>query len=309
MKFEYDSRKNCASQMKSTHNFFSAAHFAKPLPTVNCQLSTVNWIYTFSAKEKDTETGLSYFGARYYSSDLSIWLSVDPMSDKYPSLSPYAYCADNPVKLVDPNGDTIVIIGENGTHYKYMPGENCPNGVDYPTSQYWNRLNDINNDKAGKVVVTALHNDETAYYISNKSIKGDNTGRFLERTNTVYMGGHYLKKGELAHELFHAYQKKMGQGGESIHNEVEAYMFQALLDNDFFLLSQRSGMNGKDEDYNLAVINLFCNRDYSNFDKYFNTITKGFKNNAVANEKGTYKDMDDSINQKKTNLVKQFFLP
>ena len=105
MKFEYDSRKNCASQMKSTHNFFSAAHFAKPLPTVNCQLSTVNWIYTFSAKERDTETGLSYFGSRYYSSDLSVWLSVDPMSDKYPSLSPYVYCADNPVKLVDPNGE------------------------------------------------------------------------------------------------------------------------------------------------------------------------------------------------------------
>ena len=62
-------------------------------------------MYTFSAKEKDTETGLSYFGSRYYSSDLSIWLSVDPMSDKYPSLSPYTYCADNPVKLVDPNGE------------------------------------------------------------------------------------------------------------------------------------------------------------------------------------------------------------
>jgi RHS repeat-associated protein len=63
--------------------------------------------YTFSAKERDSETGLSYFGARYYSSDLSIWLSVDPMSDKYPSLSPYVYCANNPVKLVDPNGDTL----------------------------------------------------------------------------------------------------------------------------------------------------------------------------------------------------------
>ena len=60
--------------------------------------------YTFSAKEKDTETRYSYFGARYYSSDLSIWLSVDPMSDKYPSLSPYVYCADNPVELVDPKG-------------------------------------------------------------------------------------------------------------------------------------------------------------------------------------------------------------
>ena len=107
MKPEYDSRKICTSRMKR-EQFFSEAHFAMPLPTVNCQLSTVNWIHTFSAKEKDTETGLSYFGSRYYSSDLSIWLSVDPMSDKYPSLSPYTYCANNPVKLVDPNGETFV---------------------------------------------------------------------------------------------------------------------------------------------------------------------------------------------------------
>ncbi|MCR4737382.1 MAG: RHS repeat-associated core domain-containing protein [Bacteroidales bacterium] len=60
--------------------------------------------FTFSAKEKDSETGYSYFGSRYYSSDLSIWLSVDPMSGKYPSLSPYVYCADNPVRCVDPEG-------------------------------------------------------------------------------------------------------------------------------------------------------------------------------------------------------------
>ena len=76
-------------------------------PSDHCLLITTNWSHTFSAKERDAETGLSYFGARYYSSDLSIWLSVDPMSDKYPSLSPYVYCADNPVKLVDPNGEEI----------------------------------------------------------------------------------------------------------------------------------------------------------------------------------------------------------
>ena len=55
----------------------------------------------------DQETGLYYYGARYYSPTLSIWASVDPMSDKYPSLSPYAYCANNPVILVDPNGREI----------------------------------------------------------------------------------------------------------------------------------------------------------------------------------------------------------
>ena len=59
-----------------------------------------------TGKERDSETGFSYFGARYYDSDMSgLFLSVDPMSDKYPNISPYAYCAWNPVKLVDPNGE------------------------------------------------------------------------------------------------------------------------------------------------------------------------------------------------------------
>ena len=44
--------------------------------------------------------------ARHYHSDLSIWLSVDPMSDKYPGVSPYTYCGDNPVRLVDEDGRT-----------------------------------------------------------------------------------------------------------------------------------------------------------------------------------------------------------
>ena len=42
--------------------------------------------------------------ARHYTSDLSLWLSVDPMANKYPGLSPYTYCGNNPVKLVDPDG-------------------------------------------------------------------------------------------------------------------------------------------------------------------------------------------------------------
>ena len=64
-----------------------------------------------TGKEKDSESGFYYFGARYYDCDLSgLFLSVDPMSDKYPSLSPYAYCAWNPVKLVDPDGKDGVCV-------------------------------------------------------------------------------------------------------------------------------------------------------------------------------------------------------
>ena len=50
---------------------------------------------------------ISSSSARYYNSDLSIWLSVDPLSDKYPNLSPYTYCADNPVRLVDEDGREV----------------------------------------------------------------------------------------------------------------------------------------------------------------------------------------------------------
>ena len=65
--------------------------------------------FTFTGKEKDEETGYGYFSARYMDHELlTMWLSVDPMADKYPSTSPYAYCVWNPVKLVDPDGmDTI----------------------------------------------------------------------------------------------------------------------------------------------------------------------------------------------------------
>ena len=72
---------------------------------LNSSFLILNWSYTFSAKEKDSETGLSYFGSRYYSSELSVWLSVDPQAAKYPSLSPYTYCANNPVRVVDPDGE------------------------------------------------------------------------------------------------------------------------------------------------------------------------------------------------------------
>ena len=65
-----------------------------------------NFCFVFTGKEKDSETGFYYFEARYYDPALSgLFLSVDPMADKYPSVSPYAYCAWNPVKLVDPDGE------------------------------------------------------------------------------------------------------------------------------------------------------------------------------------------------------------
>jgi len=64
--------------------------------------------YQFTGYEKDQETGLHYAEARYYDSWLSTFNSTDPMWYKYPHLSPYAYCADNPVNFIDPDGRAVL---------------------------------------------------------------------------------------------------------------------------------------------------------------------------------------------------------
>lgn len=79
--------------------------------------------YKFNGKEKDEESGYHYYGARYLNNDLSIWLSVDPMSDKLPHLTSYNYCANNPVMLVDPDGrdNVIYLVNLQGKNQKVNP--------------------------------------------------------------------------------------------------------------------------------------------------------------------------------------------
>ena len=62
--------------------------------------------YKYNGKELDRKGGLDWYdyGARMYDAVLGRWHTVDPMSEKYYGVSPYLYCANNPILLVDPNG-------------------------------------------------------------------------------------------------------------------------------------------------------------------------------------------------------------
>ncbi|WBV60214.1 RHS repeat-associated core domain-containing protein [Chryseobacterium camelliae] len=80
--------------------------------------------YKFNAKELDSETGLYYYGARYYNPRISIWYGVDPLAVYNPVMesqfygdgqhnggsfywgnnNPYIYTYQNPIKYIDPNG-------------------------------------------------------------------------------------------------------------------------------------------------------------------------------------------------------------
>ena len=103
-------------------------------------------------EQRDEETGYGYFGARYMDHELmTMWLSVDPMADKYPSISPYAYCAWNPVKLVDPDGREIWL--PSGKEYK---ANMDATGLDESDAAVVNALNEICKSDEGLLMINKL---------------------------------------------------------------------------------------------------------------------------------------------------------
>ena len=167
---------------------------------------TTSWNapYTFSGKEKDVETGYGYFGARYYDSGLSIWLSVDPMSDKYPSMSPYNYCANNPVILVDPDGNEI---------------------IPYGLLVHWGA--DLGGNSRLDQSMTIGMYTVTPFYDSNKNLIGYNAGLFIRDAagNETFRTDYQFAPGDLEQfksdiEIYELAAKLIYSSGEPDWNSV-----------------------------------------------------------------------------------------
>ena len=73
--------------------------------------------YRFNGKELDEETGLYYYGARYMNPRLSIWYATDPMQEKYVGFSTYSITANNPIILLDDDGESFKAAA---TAWKYI---------------------------------------------------------------------------------------------------------------------------------------------------------------------------------------------
>lgn len=65
--------------------------------------------YLYNGKELDRMHGLDWYdyGARMYDPIIGRWTNIDPLAEKYYNINPYAYCADNPVRYIDPDGARI----------------------------------------------------------------------------------------------------------------------------------------------------------------------------------------------------------
>ena len=74
--------------------------------------------YKYNGKELDRIHGLDWYdyGARRYDPAYCLFTQIDPLAEKYPHLSPYAYCAGNPVRYIDPDGRHIRVKKKDGVY-------------------------------------------------------------------------------------------------------------------------------------------------------------------------------------------------
>ncbi|MGD9493446.1 MAG: RHS repeat-associated core domain-containing protein [Bacteroidales bacterium] len=190
----------------------------------------------YSEKNGHPKKGVnySYFGARYYDSDLSVWLSMDPMSDKYPQLSPYNYCALNPLIYIDPTGMIIDPAGseENSAYNDYRKEINARidvindkmSGLDKSSDEY-SKLNiELISYNQINTELDALEKDQNnVYHITfGVEFSGGTEGRTYYNGQTtcngkemrqinIDMSDKTFPMSNLAHEFKHAYQYYEGR--------------------------------------------------------------------------------------------------
>ena len=89
--------------------------------------------YKYNGKEYDAKKGLNWYdyGARHYDAALGRFTTNDRFAEKYHSMSPYQYGANNPVKHIDVNGDSIVVLNYTSGEHLGLLIQNSSNRWEY----------------------------------------------------------------------------------------------------------------------------------------------------------------------------------
>ena len=239
-----------------------------------------------------------------YTSAQAIWLSPDPLLDKYPYISPYAYCNWNPIKYIDPDGKEITITAENGATVIDVPGDKYE-GSDGFIMDTYNKLNQLNDMFSGTDFIPSIVNSYDVYNISSAESIIEGTHTF--KNGVISMGTTY-SIGDIGHELFHAYQDTKGQGGASIYNEVEAYLFQTKILYTMYQGCASTPLTTVEEhsfeNFSNALNILIFDGFYQNA---FNVVVSEFKTASNANNLGFYNKYPLIRSNQTKSLIKQFY--
>jgi RHS repeat-associated protein len=239
--------------------------------TSSTQFGSKEQRYKYNGKElfKDFKLEVEDYGARLYSPQIGRWTILDPLADKYISLTPYSYVANNPLKYIDPKGEDILIVHRNGKGvelssaiYKdgklfYTDGVTPYTSEDAYVKRVAKTLDNLEKlDDRGNKVVDALVNDKGINEISNYEIndkyrasdpfnplynRPDDKGSFTKfdiYSDSKLNNGRFSKEEQIAHEFKHRFNKlnglserdkKPSRNKKTPYGEVDAVNFQNII--------------------------------------------------------------------------------
>ena len=174
------------------------------------------------------------------------WLSVDPMADKYPNISPYAYCAWNPVKLVDPDGnDWYIPEGQNTPVFdKNVTANNCSQGATYvgETAHWFGQTKSdmdfyYHGDNEGNVTATDMTVNVDAKRVENISTERSWVG------NLEYNIDEFFHKDFWTHDVA-TFEDKFEEKAQAVMTSLASAMPVVSQANSIHTLSKGEDMFG-----------------------------------------------------------------
>ncbi len=129
--------------------------------------------YKYNGKELDRMHGLDWFdyGARHYDAALGRWWTPDPLAEKYYPISPYAYCGNNPVRFIDPDGKDWYEYTDKDGNSQTMWRKSQDKTYKDGSGNIWNNVGEnylsINGDNA--TLFTQHKNNKGELYLSSSS--------------------------------------------------------------------------------------------------------------------------------------------
>ncbi|MEZ5045294.1 MAG: RHS repeat-associated core domain-containing protein [Saprospiraceae bacterium] len=224
--------------------------------------------YQYNGKELTEDLGLNWndYGARWYDAAVGRWGAVDPLAEKYFSLSPYNYVSNNPLVFVDLYGmDLTISIGGNGFNsvaalvsFLSHLNESTDNKVQFNLTSNGNNSFDVSIDKS-KSDINGLSKSGGAFYKHVSAIIDDKktTNIDLVYGSDQADNGNFYSKNSAPIDMRDIEQFPINQGygnnrtasrsGKLIHELVEQYYKQTKPGGSSFSIPHSAGMSAESD--------------------------------------------------------------